>query len=116
MKTYLLNTNLGVRPRRTVVRGEHHSYKLQDGRTVYDASCGAGVANFGRTNEEVMKAMIKVMEAGLSYVPSSVFDTLITERLAQTLVESTGGQMRKVIFYGSGSIIDPTFSYRLLTS
>jgi acetylornithine/succinyldiaminopimelate/putrescine aminotransferase len=83
---------------------------------VYDASCGAGVANLGRTNEEVMKAMVGVMEAGLSYVPSSVFDTLITERLAQTLVESTGGQMRKAIFYGSGSIIDTTFSYRLLTS
>ncbi|KAH7389912.1 pyridoxal phosphate-dependent transferase [Pyrenochaeta sp. MPI-SDFR-AT-0127] len=101
-QNYLFNRSAKHPPLR-VVRGFGNYYKLEDGSTVYDASCGAAVCGLGRYDVRVEEAMIEEMRLGLSYVPSLGFDTEISASLAQSLITSTDGELNKAVFYGSGS-------------
>jgi acetylornithine/succinyldiaminopimelate/putrescine aminotransferase len=103
IRNCLFNKNVSARPLRVVVRGERHSYYFKDGTSVYDASCGAGVANLGKFQERVMEAKNKVDRLGLDYVPNYALDTEFTMDLARCLIDSTGGKMGKAIFYCSGT-------------
>ncbi|KAH8728182.1 pyridoxal phosphate-dependent transferase [Phaeosphaeriaceae sp. PMI808] len=101
-KDSLLNRNVKISPYR-LAKGEDSRYIRKDGTSIYDASGGAAVANLGRYNKRVEKAMRDIFRLGLSYVPSVGFDTDITAELADFMITSTNGKMRKAVFYCSGS-------------
>ena len=100
-KNCLLNRSLNIPPYR-VKKGVGNCYILEDGTEVYDASGGAAVASMGRRNERVEKAMYKISQLGLNYVPSLGFDTEVTSELANRMIATTNGKMSKVVFYCSG--------------
>jgi hypothetical protein len=99
----LLGRSMNIAPHRAI-RGHGNSYITKDGRTVYDASCGAAVASIGKRSKRVERAMHNIQRLGLSYVSSLGFDTDITAELADRLIETTGGRMAKAVFYCSGKI------------
>jgi hypothetical protein len=102
IKNCLLNRSVNHTPLR-VSRGVRNSYVLEDGTEIYDAAGGAAVACIGKRNKRVEKAMGKVQKSGLSYIPSLSFDTMITANLADWMIRSTDGKMRKAVLYGSGT-------------
>ena len=103
IRNCLFNKNVSARPLRVVVRGERHTWTLKDGTTLYDASCGAGVANLGKFQERVLEAKNEVERLGLGYVANYALDTDYTLDFARCMIDSTGGQMSRAIFYCSGT-------------
>jgi adenosylmethionine-8-amino-7-oxononanoate aminotransferase len=110
VKEYLFNKNKKSRPSRIVSRGHRHSFKLEDGTILYDASCGAAAANLGRYHPEVADVVNQCMALGISYVPSLALGTPIAENLARFMIESTNGKMSKAIFYSSGLKVQHHFT------
>jgi adenosylmethionine-8-amino-7-oxononanoate aminotransferase len=86
-----------------VTRADRNSYYLDDGTEIYDASGGAAVSSIGKRNKSVDKARLKVQNLGLCYVPSKSFETKFSRDLAEWMIRSTDGKMRKAVFYGSGT-------------
>jgi 4-aminobutyrate aminotransferase-like enzyme len=97
----LLNRSINFTPLR-VASGRGNYYVLDDGREIYDTSGGAAVSSIGKRNDRVENAMIDVIRRGLCYVPSLAFDTKVTADFAEFMLNSTGGEMEKAIFYCSG--------------
>lgn len=103
--TYLIHRDLRKKPL-GVVKNEGNWVWVTDSLgayKVFDASGGAAVSCIGHNQEVVLQAMHKALDEGLLYAPSADFTTEPAERLAQYLIESTGFEMGRVNFYGSGN-------------
>lgn len=103
IRNCLLNRSVNITPPR-VIGGIGNEYILEDGTRIYDASGGAAVANIGKKNERVRRAMNDIHDKGLNYVPSFGFKTPITADLAHWMIESTYYKMSKAVFYCSGMV------------
>ena len=80
---------------------------LSDGRVVMDACGGAAVACIGHGNEEVLAAVARQMNTGVSYLSSMTYTTSAAEKLAHHLIDGPYGGRRfgldRAYFVGSGS-------------
>lgn len=88
-----------------IKEGRGNYYITDDGSEIYDASGGAAVSILAKNDPRPINAGYKVRMNGLSYVPNLNFDTEIVEKLAQVLLDSTGGKLKQACFYGSGNEI-----------
>lgn len=75
---------------------------LQDGRRILDATCGAAVSCLGHGHPAPLAAMAEQMSR-LNYCHSLFFATEVGERLADSLLATTEGKMKKVWICNSGS-------------
>ncbi|KXH67378.1 aminotransferase class-III [Colletotrichum salicis] len=81
-------------------KGKHLTFS--DGRTILDSTCGAAVACIGSNNERVKKAMVEQIDK-FAYCNSMFFGHEIGEKLADELIDGTGGAMSKAYIMCSGS-------------
>ena len=88
-----------------VARAAGHSYILEDGREVYDASCGASVSFMGPGPNDRIKAAARAQEDKVSYVCGYSLTVGIAKEYARELLKTTDGVMKDVIFYGSGEFM-----------
>ena len=86
-----------------VVIAEGSNIYLEDGRVIFDASCGAAVNCLGHTNARVAKVMDDIQKSGLAYFSSAIFLTDHPEKLAIELLNGTDNKMNMVYVTGSGS-------------
>jgi len=86
-----------------VTFGEGNILTLDEGRKVFDASCGAAVSCLGHGDKRVIEAMVKELDKGTPYVASAFFSSDITEKLCNNLIEGTEGKLARVYLTCSGS-------------
>jgi hypothetical protein len=70
---------------------------------IFDASGGASVSNIGYKDSRVYAATRKQEDTGIQYAASMTFNTHAPYDFADLLLESTGDEMREVVFFGSGN-------------
>ncbi|KAI1881389.1 hypothetical protein JX265_000215 [Neoarthrinium moseri] len=75
---------------------------LEDGRSIIDASGGAAVACIGHGDARVRDAMAAQLDK-VSYCSTMFYTTDVYEQLCKQLIQSTHGQMSKVLIVSSGS-------------
>ena len=97
----VLHRSLHTNPKK-VVKAEGLILTLEDGQEIIDATGGAAVACLGHGNQEVKKAILDQMDV-VSYCHSLFYATNVAEELAQSLVDSTDGQMARAFIVSSGS-------------
>lgn len=102
--SYLLNRNLRVDPIKMIGQDGIYSY-LADGRKILDGSGGAGVLNVGSKQESVRAALFAQFSTGVMYASAMDYYTDPAAELARLLVESTNGDLRRAVFYGSGKSV-----------
>ncbi|GAB7353996.1 hypothetical protein MBLNU459_g4589t1 [Dothideomycetes sp. NU459] len=85
-----------------VVGAQGNYLHLSNGQKILDATGGAAVSCLGHGNERVKQAIMEQMNQ-VSYCHSLFFATAGIEELAQTLVDSTGGEMTRAFVVSSGS-------------
>jgi adenosylmethionine-8-amino-7-oxononanoate aminotransferase len=89
-----------------LIEAEGTRLKITDGSEIWevlDGSGGAAVSNIGHKDLRVMQAQVDhFMKTGIAYATSASFQTEIAHEFAYFLLESTGFQMARVVFYGSG--------------
>lgn len=73
----------------------------ESGRKILDASSGAAVSSFGPGPVPQIEAALRQQRSKLSYVSPSC-TTPISEIYGRELVDSTNGDMERVVFYSSG--------------
>lgn len=98
--TYLLERNIHKSPPSIESSKGNYIY-LNNGQTIFDASCGAAVSCLGHGNKEVQQAMIDQMNKN-SYATSWFFGSPVVDALAQDLIESTNERMARAFLVGSG--------------
>ncbi|EXJ85209.1 hypothetical protein A1O3_05884 [Capronia epimyces CBS 606.96] len=80
---------------------------LDSGRVVMDACGGAAVTCLGHGNDEVLQAVTRQMNTGVSYLHSLTYTTEAAEQLARHLIDGPHGGGRfgleKAYFVNSGS-------------
>ncbi|KAK1468139.1 aminotransferase class-III [Colletotrichum cuscutae] len=81
-------------------KGKHLTFS--DGRTILDSTCGAAVACIGSNNERAKKAMVEQIDK-FAYCNSMFFGHEIGEKLADELIDGTGGARSKAYIICSGS-------------
>jgi len=91
-----------------VARAVGHSYVLEDGREIYDASCGAAVSFMGPGPNDRIKAAARAQEEKVSYVCGWSLATGIAREYAHEFLMTTEGLMKDVVFYGSGEFLTST--------
>ena len=97
----VLHRSLHESPRR-VVQAEGCWLTLDNGRNIIDATGGAAVSCLGHGDRRVAEAVVKQMNE-VAYCHSGFFGTSATEQLAQELVDSTEGVMKRAMFLSSGT-------------
>lgn len=101
MKRLVFGRSNNIRPIR-IKEGRGNYYITDDGSEIYDASGGAAVSILAKNDKRPINAAYNVRIKGLSYVPNLNFEAEVVERLAQVLLDSTGGKLKQACFYGSG--------------
>ncbi|KIW43783.1 uncharacterized protein PV06_04850 [Exophiala oligosperma] len=97
----ILHAKVDQKP--ATVTGSKGSYLYTaDGNEIFDATCGAAVACIGHNDPRVKEAIVKQLDT-VEYCYSPFFATEAAERLAQTLTQSTNGEMSKVFIVSSGT-------------
>ena len=100
----VLHRNINSEPP-TVIKAVGNWLYLDDGRKLYDASCGASVSCLGHGSiKRIEAATIRAMRS-VSYVSSLDFVTAQVKELCQFLVDSTNGGMARAVIYSSGNHI-----------
>ena len=74
---------------------------LEDGTKFLDSTGGAAVSCLGHGHEQIKQAIKDQMDE-ISYCHSMFFGTSVSEKLAQILVDSTGGKLSKLFVISSG--------------
>jgi len=87
----------------TIVNAKGHYLYSDDGREIFDAASGAGVACIGYGNDQVIDKITLKYKAGNHYLASSYWKDEDVLKLSKVLVDSTGGKLPGVYFTGSGS-------------
>lgn len=100
--TYHLNGDLR-KPNPILIRGKGKFLYTEDGRKIFDASCGAAVSCIGHGHPRVLKAINEVMKTGITYASSTFFASYSSELLSKELCNSTKGKMVLCYLTGSGS-------------
>jgi adenosylmethionine-8-amino-7-oxononanoate aminotransferase len=85
----------------TVESADGLYFTLQNGQKIIDSTGGAAVSAIGHNNTRVKNAIIKQLNK-LTYAHPGYFQTRPAHELADILVESTGGQLSRACFIGSG--------------
>ena len=85
-----------------MVSADGTSLTLSNGHTVFDTSCGAGVACLGYNNKRVRDAMVAQIDK-FCYCNSMFFGHSAEEELAVELIRGTEGAMSKAYFMCSGN-------------
>ncbi|MCJ1377628.1 hypothetical protein MMC17_000723 [Xylographa soralifera] len=85
-----------------VVAAKGNYLTLEDGRQIFDATCGAAVACIGHGDPCVKEAVAQQMDE-VSYCHSLFFSSSGAEDLAQLLIDSTHGVMARAFIVSSGS-------------
>jgi adenosylmethionine-8-amino-7-oxononanoate aminotransferase len=104
----VLHRNINSEPP-TVVKAVGNWLYLNDGRKLFDASCGAAVSSLGHGSiKRIEAATLRAMRT-VSYVSSLDFVTVSVKELCQFLVDSTDGAMARAVIYCSGnhSVVGP---------
>lgn len=97
----ILHAKVDQKP--ATITGSKGSYLYTaDGNEIFDATCGAAVACIGHNDPRVKEAIVKQLDT-VEYCYSPFFATEAAERLAQTLTQSTNGEMSKVFIVSSGT-------------
>ncbi|KAI9375214.1 pyridoxal phosphate-dependent transferase [Aspergillus egyptiacus] len=97
-----LHPKLTHPPPPSIIASNANSLTTADGRTIFDASCGAAVACLGH-NEPRVKSAIAAQLEQVAYVYSPFFTVPAVEEVAAFLTESTGGRMERVFVVSSGT-------------
>ncbi|KAL4899306.1 hypothetical protein BDW74DRAFT_189419 [Aspergillus multicolor] len=89
-------------PPPSITHSQGNYLYTSDGRSIFDASCGAAVACLGH-NDSRVKAAINAQLDKTAYVYSPFFTVPAAEEIASLLTESTGGEMSRVFIVSSGT-------------
>jgi adenosylmethionine-8-amino-7-oxononanoate aminotransferase len=99
----VLHRNINSEPP-TVLKAVGNWLYLDDGRKLFDASCGAAVSCLGHGSiKRIEAATIRAMRA-VSYACSVDFVTVPVKELCQFLIDSTDGSMARAVIYCSGKL------------
>ncbi|KAH7128345.1 adenosylmethionine-8-amino-7-oxononanoate aminotransferase-like protein [Dendryphion nanum] len=102
VESAVLHRDIRVDP--PYVRGEgKYIIEKTTGRAIFDASCGAGVSILGNTVNKRVRAARDRVEDEVMYASSASWGHEAIDEFAEFLVSSTGGVMKKVAVYNSGS-------------
>ncbi|KAF2853306.1 class III aminotransferas-like protein [Plenodomus tracheiphilus IPT5] len=99
--TSVLHASLSNNPP-TIISAKGNYLQPSIGPPIFDASGGAAVSCIGHAHPRILAA-ITAQLSKVEYTFSPHFSTPAYEALAQFLVDSTGGVMKKVFVTGSGS-------------
>ncbi|KAK5057747.1 hypothetical protein LTR84_011748 [Exophiala bonariae] len=97
----VLYANITDTPPRIVGSQGMYLY-TEDGREILDATGGAAVVSIGHNHPRVKSAIMRQLDQ-VAYSWAPLFTTHAAEKLADVLVESTGGHMSKVFVVSSGT-------------
>lgn len=84
-----------------IVSANGTTLSLDNGHTIVDTSCGAGVTCLGYSNKRVRDAMVAQIDK-FCYCNSMFFGHSAEEELAAELIRGTEGAMSKAYFMCSG--------------
>lgn len=84
-----------------IVEGKGNFLLTDDGRAIFDATCGAAVSCLGHSDDRVHGAMLEQLQK-VPYCYSLYFTNSAVERLSAKLIESTGGKMSRAFVVSSG--------------
>lgn len=85
-----------------VSRADGNWLHLEDGRKIFDTTCGAAVSCLGHRNQRVLDAMYDQMQTGVVYLASTFFSSPIVEKFCRELIRGTKWEMSRVYLTGSG--------------
>ncbi|KAJ4983278.1 aminotransferase [Stagonosporopsis vannaccii] len=101
-RSYLFNRSVRSTPYR-VKSASAQTLHLEKGWNVLDASGGAAVTCIGHHHNRIKQAIMRILDNGIPYVSSMMFDTEVTEEFARFLITTTDGKMSRAVFYSSGT-------------
>ena len=84
-----------------IFRAKGSYFHLTNGRTIFDAVGGAAVNNLGHGDERIADAMYEQI-ATVDYCRSTLFTSKTTCDIADFLVGTTAGAMKRALFVSSG--------------
>ncbi|KAK4553446.1 hypothetical protein LTR86_009503 [Recurvomyces mirabilis] len=85
-----------------ILRAKGNYFHLTNGRTIFDAVGGAAVNNLGHGDERVADAICEQI-ATVDYCRSTLFTSKTTCDIADFLVKTTEGAMKRALFVSSGT-------------
>ncbi|KAF5540849.1 alanine-glyoxylate aminotransferase AGT2 [Fusarium mexicanum] len=86
----------------TVESADGLYFTLKNGQKIIDSTGGAAVSAIGHNNARVKNAIIKQLNK-FTYAHPGYFQNSPSHELADILVQSTGGELSRACFLGSGS-------------